>query len=255
MLYKSGVPQAMYVDNGSIYASKEISPICTRLGCLLYHTPVRDGAAKGKIERFLGLSAKFSWSALSTLQASKRSIKPSLRGWKTSTTEAEHSVLKMRPVDRFGLDLSLIRFLPPNSVNDELFFVEEERTVFADNTFSLRRTRFEAPRDVRSRKIQVRFDRARLGRVVVYYMIRAHFGLDQNPFSHERLSLLRQQQEIFDTLRVHCQQGGLCLIVGEPGTGKSIIKHVLREHDPKRMLTPVVNRTLHAYHSILRILC
>gem|GEM_PF-1233815 len=169
--------------------------------------------------------------------------------------QAEHSVLKMRPVDRFGLDLSLIRFLPPNSVNDELFFVEEERTVFADNTFSLRRTRFEAPRDVRSRKIQVRFDRARFGRVVVYYMIRAHFGLDQNPFSHERLSLLRQQQEIFDTLRVHCQQGGLCLIVGEPGTGKSIIKHVLREHDPKRMLTPVVNRTLHTYHSILRILC
>jgi len=81
----------------------------------------------------------------------------------------EHSVLKMRPVDRFGLDLSLIRFLPPNGVNDELFFVEEERTVLADNTFSLRRIRFEAPRDVRSRKIQVRFDRARFGRVVVYY--------------------------------------------------------------------------------------
>jgi len=86
-------------------------------------------------------------------------------------------------------------------------------------------------------------------------MIRAHFGLDQNPFSRDTLNLLPLQQEIFDTLRVHCQQGGLCVIVGEPGTGKSVIKQALCHHDPKRMLTPVVNRTLHTYHSTLRILC
>lgn len=86
-------------------------------------------------------------------------------------------------------------------------------------------------------------------------MIRAHFGLDQNPFARQDLTLLSQQQEIFDTLRVHCQQGGLCVVVGDPGTGKSIVKQALCEHDPKRMLTPVVNRTLHTYHSTLRILC
>lgn len=86
-------------------------------------------------------------------------------------------------------------------------------------------------------------------------MIRAHFGLDQNPFSHDGLSLLPHQQDIFETLRVHCQQGGLCLIVGEPGTGKSVVKQALCHHDPKRLITPVVNRTLHTYHSTLRILC
>ena len=51
-LYKRGVPEALYVDNGSIYTCREIVQICARLGCLLTHTPVRDGAAKGKIERF-----------------------------------------------------------------------------------------------------------------------------------------------------------------------------------------------------------
>ncbi|MGH1349008.1 MAG: hypothetical protein ACRBN8_46175 [Nannocystales bacterium] len=54
---------------------------------------------------------------------------------------------------------------------------------------------------------------------------------------------------------MHSQQGGPCLVVGEPGTGKSAIKHALCSHDPKRLLTPVVNRTLHTYHSVLRILC
>ena len=51
-LYKRGLPQMLYVDNGSIYSTAELSAICARLGIRLYHTPVRDGAAKGKIERF-----------------------------------------------------------------------------------------------------------------------------------------------------------------------------------------------------------
>jgi hypothetical protein len=75
----------------------------------------------------------------------------------------------MKPVDRFGLDLARIRFLPPSEANDELFFVEEERTVLADNTFSLKRVRFEAPRDLRSRKVHVRFDRHHTGRAIVYF--------------------------------------------------------------------------------------
>ena len=75
----------------------------------------------------------------------------------------------MKPIDRFGLDLSRIRFLPPSDVNEELFFVEQNRTVLADNTFSLKNTRFEAPRDLRNRKIQVRFSRLNFERAIVYF--------------------------------------------------------------------------------------
>jgi type II secretory pathway predicted ATPase ExeA len=86
-------------------------------------------------------------------------------------------------------------------------------------------------------------------------MIRAHFGLDRDPFALDALQLLPHQAQVLETLRVHCQQGGLCVIVGEPGTGKSVIKQALAAHDPKRLITPVVNRTLHSYSSVLRILC
>ncbi len=86
-------------------------------------------------------------------------------------------------------------------------------------------------------------------------MIRTYFGLEQDPFSPNNIALLPAQEEILSTLRVHCQQGGLCVLVGEPGTGKSVIKQALRAHDPKMLLTPTVNRTLHTYHSVLRILC
>jgi MSHA biogenesis protein MshM len=86
-------------------------------------------------------------------------------------------------------------------------------------------------------------------------MIRSYFGLSQNPFSRENMELLAHQQEIFDTLLVHCQQGGLCLVLGEPGTGKSTVKERLKAHDVKRLVAPVVSRTLHTYRNTLRILC
>jgi len=86
-------------------------------------------------------------------------------------------------------------------------------------------------------------------------MIRSYFGLSASPFHTNSVSLLPHQQHIFDTLRVHCQQGGLCLLLGQPGTGKSVIKQSLQNHDPKRLITPTVARTLHTYSNTLRILC
>jgi len=76
----------------------------------------------------------------------------------------------MSPLDRFALDRHRVRFLPPNEANDELFFVEEERHVRADNTFSFKSLRFEAPRHLPERTIQVRSQRKDpTARVIVYY--------------------------------------------------------------------------------------
>jgi transposase InsO family protein len=168
--YKRGVPHSLYVDNGSIYSSKEIIQICARIGCLLHHTPVRDGAAKGKIERFFRtVRDQFLARALdlSSLDALNRQFTV----WVEEHYNAQpHSVLGMSPLDRYALDRSRVRFLPPNEANDELFFVEEARQVRADNTFSFQSVRFEAPRHLPDRTIQVRFERKRpTQRVVVYY--------------------------------------------------------------------------------------
>ncbi len=168
-LYKRGVPESMYVDNGSIYTSKEISQICVRLGCLLCHAPVRDGAAKGKVERFFRSVRQDFLSRMLDL-SSLDSLNRAFITWaEDEYNSRKHSVLNMRPIDRFGLDLSRIRFLPPSQANDELFFVEENRTVLNDNTFSFNRIRYEAPRNLCSRKIQVRYNRLNFDRLIVYY--------------------------------------------------------------------------------------
>ena len=87
-------------------------------------------------------------------------------------------------------------------------------------------------------------------------MIRTYFGLSANPFSITALTpLLEHQQRHFDILKVHSQQGGLCVILGEPGTGKTVLKNTLVHHNPKEWITPVINRSLHTWHNMLRLLC
>lgn len=168
--YKRGVPQSLYVDNGSIYTSKEILQICARVGCLLHHTPVRDGAAKGKIERYFR-TVRDQFLALNLDLSSLEALNRQFTQWVEEHYNAQvHSVLGISPLDRFALDRKWVRFLPPNEANDELFFVEEERHVRADNTFAFKSLRWEAPRHLPDRTIHIRFQRSQsAARVVVYY--------------------------------------------------------------------------------------
>jgi len=167
--YKRGVPEQLYVDNGSIYTGAEITLICARVGCILRHAPLRDGAAKGKVERFFRtvrdsfLSRQLDLSSLDTLNRQ-------FTAWvEDEYNGREHSAIGMKPIDRFGLDLKRVRFLPPDQLNDELFFAQDTRKVKKDNTFSFNATRYEAPADLRDRSISIRFDRSAMDRIVVYY--------------------------------------------------------------------------------------
>ena len=168
--YKRGIPQSLYVDNGSIYTSKEIVQICARVGCVLLHTPVKDGASKGKVERFFRrVRDQFLCREQDT--SSIEALNRAFNQWVEETYNAtEHSVIGMSPLNRFALDRSRVRYLPPNEVNEELFFVEDDRVVKADNTFAFKGKRHEAPRHLPNRTIQVRFSRSNpTAKVAVYY--------------------------------------------------------------------------------------
>lgn len=167
--YKRGIPEQLYVDNGPIYKSAEIVLICARVGCILRHTPVRDGAAKGKIERFFRrvrdqfLSHQLDLSSLDALNRQ-------FTDWvEDSYNSSDHSAINMKPIDRFGLNLNRIRFLPPSDANDELFFAEATRKVKKDNTFSFKNIRYETPVDLRDKAITLRYQRSTYDRIVIYY--------------------------------------------------------------------------------------
>ncbi len=144
------------MDNGSIYCSQEITLICARVGCILRHTAVRDAAAKGKIERFF-LRVRDQFLSRHLDLSSLEQLNKQFTLWvNTRYNATEHSTLGMKPIDRFGMDLSRVRFLSPSEDNDELFYAQAERTVKKDNTFSFEGSRYETPFDLRGKKVQVR---------------------------------------------------------------------------------------------------
>lgn len=169
-LTKRGIPKAVYVDNGSNYSSKEFGLICARLGTVLIHTPVRDGASKGKIERFFRtVRDQFLVRDLSHISDLKQ-LNEAFTTWVEATYHIrEHSTLGMKPIDRFGLDLNLIRRITDNPFDSELFLLESTRQVRTDNTFSYDSTRYEAPRDLRNSTITIRHNRPGLGFPPVVY--------------------------------------------------------------------------------------
>ena len=87
-------------------------------------------------------------------------------------------------------------------------------------------------------------------------MIRAFYGIDTNPFTTDNnITLLHHQQDVFDVIKVHSCQGGLCLLMGEPGTGKTVIKTAVRQNADKTTIVVNVGRTLHTYFNTIKILC
>lgn len=168
-LYKRGKPERLYFDNGSNYTSKEILQACVRLDIRLSHAPVRDGAAKGKIERFFrGFRDRFL--VMHTEFSSLEQLNQLTSEWVEEHYNSQlHRGIQMTPLDRFNLDYQRIHYLMQDEFIDEVFFVEEERKISKVNVFSINNHKLECPVDLRGKTVQVRYDRKQRDRFIVYF--------------------------------------------------------------------------------------
>ncbi len=168
-LYKRGKPERLYFDNGANYTSKEILQACVRLNIRLSHAPVRDGAAKGKIERFFrGFRDRFL--VMHTGFNSLENLNKLTQEWIENQYNTQpHSGIQMKPLDRFTLDHSRIVYLSNDDFAEEVFFVEVDRKVSKVNVFSINNQKYECPVDLRGKTIQIRYGRTQCDRFIVYF--------------------------------------------------------------------------------------
>lgn len=83
-------------------------------------------------------------------------------------------------------------------------------------------------------------------------MITAIWGISTPPFQRDNVSLQAQQQAIFDIIKIHAQQGGFSVIIGDPGVGKSVLREHIETMNKQRECTVVsCSRTLHTYRQIV----
>jgi len=84
-------------------------------------------------------------------------------------------------------------------------------------------------------------------------MIKSVHATTKEPFNRSHLNLLRQQKEIVDIIKIHSQQGGFSVIIGEPGVGKSVLREYIETLEKERDITVVsCSRTLHTYMKLLK---
>lgn len=84
-------------------------------------------------------------------------------------------------------------------------------------------------------------------------MIKSTFGITQQPFHRSKLTLLPQQQNIFNIIKIHAQHGGFSVVIGEPGVGKTVLREQIEQMGKERdTVVATFSRTLHTYLNILR---
>lgn len=84
-------------------------------------------------------------------------------------------------------------------------------------------------------------------------MIKSTFGLTREPFYRSDVALLAQQGEAMEMIRIHAQHGGFCVIVGNPGVGKSVLREHLEQLGKERDTVVVsFTQTMHTYQPILK---
>jgi len=153
-----GIPFKLYLDNGSSYSNEQLTLICGSIGSVELHTPVRDGASKGKVERnFRTLKNRWLYgldaSQIQSLQEFNQKLLAYIRKHNTTI----HSATKETPLDRFRKTNSSIQTPKSSEWLDECFHNRVIRKVNHDSCISLDGTYYDAPMQFITMKVEIRY--------------------------------------------------------------------------------------------------
>lgn len=159
-LFKRGIPERLYCDNGQVFLSTQVKRIMAELGTTVIHTQIRDCAAKGKIERFFLTVRNSFLDPLMTLNAPKKLEDLNRKFWEWSEAEYNlkiHSTIKSSPIARWMNSSHKVRLF--NVIDgDETFYFTTTRKVKKDGTFALDCKIFETSWTLAGKTITVKYD-------------------------------------------------------------------------------------------------
>lgn len=153
-----GIPDKLYLDNGSPYSNEQLNLICDSIGTICLHTPVRDGASKGKIERnFRTLKDRWLYALDHKQIQTLDEFNQLLRDYIYQHNSTVHSATKETPMDRFLRTREHIRKPKSQDWLNECFHNRIIRRVNNDATISLFGTYYDVPPQFIRMHVEVRF--------------------------------------------------------------------------------------------------
>jgi putative transposase len=168
-ILRRGLPQAIYVDNGQVYAATQFGAACATLGIRRIHTAPYSPEAKGKQERFFEtLRAQFLPEVEASNVTTLAELNQSLWAWiERIYHQHEHTETGQTPLARYTAGLAQIRTAEPETLR-RAFLWREQRKVRRDATLSLQGNLYQVDRHLAGRTVELRFDPFDLSRMELY---------------------------------------------------------------------------------------
>jgi putative transposase len=158
---RRGIPERLYVDNGSAFVSKQLALICAQLGVTLIHARPYHAAGKGKIERFFRRLRHQFLRPLGKVN-SRDELNRRLRLWlQEEYHQTPHRGLDgTTPFDAWCQKGSHVKMPGPGLDLRELFLFTDKRKVQKDRTVSLNGTVYEVDAALVGESVSIKHDPA-----------------------------------------------------------------------------------------------
>lgn len=153
-----GIPHKLYLDNGSPYKNDQLTLICGSIGTLELHTPVRDGASKGKVERnFRTLKNRWLYGLDTSQISSLNEFNEELHAYIRTHNTTRHSATGQTPLDRFMNTRERISAPKSHEWLEECFHNRISRKVNNDSCVSIDGSYYDAPQHFIGMKVEIRY--------------------------------------------------------------------------------------------------
>ena len=141
-----GIPRKLLLDNGAPYANEQLSLICGALGIVIIHCAPRDGAAKGKQERYWRrvkeqLLFGMDMSEISSLQQFNDVYSHFVHKYNHSFHQGIHE----KPYDRFERSGDHMRRPESEEWLNTTFMNRITRKVRGDATVTIQKVLYDVP--------------------------------------------------------------------------------------------------------------
>ena len=151
---KRGLPQKLYIDNGSCYRAINLDQIMASLGIGIVHTPPYTPQGRGKIERWFRY-VRENFISLNRDLKSLEDLNETFDDWIATYHNKKHSVTKETPLERYKKNMKCVRPAPGDLIN--YFRMVQFRSVKKDRTIRLNGTVFEVPVELIDLKIEAKY--------------------------------------------------------------------------------------------------
>lgn len=139
-ILRRGLPQAIYVDNGKVYAAHQFEAACASLGIRKLHTAPYSPESKGKQERFFStVRMQFMPEVETSELATLTELNASFWAWlELIYHRTVHSETEQTPLERFQTGLKEVHSAEAETLR-KAFLWRETRKVRRDGRIELRR--------------------------------------------------------------------------------------------------------------------